>query len=421
VKRPWTQEEQEIIIRFYPTEGSLVQARLKGRGKSAIQKQAQHLGVSFVGPEEGEDNKEPTVKDQLIKARSAAEQPPNDYLISEIAKLQKELAQLRAQKTWSDHANPETTTGGKVTIWRADDHIADANHLLTCCAQMEEKTCALLALYEPDEIQIAHGGDMIAGHGIYKNQDLDSVTSNVLEQAQVAAMKMRAWLMHIRTVSEAPILWRQLQGNHEVGGGQGITEFLFDTLRAVCSDVPDVKFTYSGARMLLNLAHKGTYNALMLHGFGHSNQSPQSASFISATKDMLLTIANNMEIPKEQQPRRVVSGHTHWTDVDLERTIGISYDSAGGLQRNTRVKLGMNQRRPGWVVYVSPKGSSEILKPVQIVPDDETLAMDIENAYLVTLNRKDAANYLEEYKKLRESRGDYEDGSVGGLVRDGRW
>jgi hypothetical protein len=124
----------------------------------------------------------------------------------------------------------------------------------------------------------------------------------------------------------------------------------------------------------------------------------------------------------EQQYRRVLSGHTHWVNVSTERVIGLPFDTTGGLQRNTRIRLGDNQRPIGWIVYASPRGlDSDILQPIVLSPGQETYQREIADPHLGQANVEDSTACLREYRKLREDRGEFAESSSFGKLNEGRW
>lgn len=335
--------------------------------------------------------------------------------------LEQENARLRAQLTWAQHAESESRTGGLLTLRASDHHYGDANHLLSCGRCLHQKFLVLVEQYLPERIQIVAGDDWVAGRGIYREQDLDMVTCDVNEQIAVGAVKAYDFLKDIRKISAAPITWRVMRGNHDYANNVSMAENLFLTLKNLCSDIPDVRFIMHWDCVTTSLSDVGTYNALIRHGFGHSNSSPNSPSFINAVKDEIIVKQRKM-LPEEQY-KRVMSGHTHWLSVDLERIVGLPFDTTGGLQRNARIKLGSNQRPVGFIAYASPKGmDSDILKPIPITPDEDVYEREIEDPHLPASNREDAAQCIRRYADILTERGDFGDAASFGVPNTGgRW
>ena len=350
--------------------------------------------------------------------------PPIDTRVADrgrIHELEQENARLRQQLTWAQHAESTSRTGGVLTLRASDHHYGDANHLLSCGRCLHEKFLVLVEQYLPDRIQIIAGDDWVAGRGIYREQDLDMVTCDVNEQLQVGAVKAFDFLTKLRTITKAPVRWYVMRGNHDYANNVSMSETLFLTLKNLCAPLENVDFKLSWDCVTANLADVGTYNVLVRHGFGHSNTSPNSPSFINAVKDEIIVKQRQM-LPNEQY-RRVLSGHTHWLSVDLERIVGLPFDTTGGLQRNARIKLGSNQRPVGFLAYVSPKGmDSDILQPIPITPDKEVYLREIEDPHLPASNREDAAQCIRRYSDILTERGDFNDRASFGVPNTGgRW
>lgn len=359
--------------------------------------------------------------ESIQRVRTAADNPPIETNDKEtIRRLEAELARLREQKKWETHSDLPDSSGGLLTLRRSDDHHCDENHLLSCAASLEEKFVVLVERYQPDRIQVICGDDWIAGAGIFRGQDLQSAVSDPEQQIHVGAVKFRRFVEKVRSVSSAPIEARWLKGNHESAPGKTeLGPYLFLQSRMLCEDIAGIGFTLYHNRALLNLAEQGTYNVLAYHGFGHSNSSPNSPKFVDSAKTDI--IISQRSLPPEQHVRRVLSGHTHWASVGLERIVDLPFDTTGGLQRNNRVQLGMNSRPVGWIAYVSPRGAvGDIQQPIALQPDAETYQRELSDPHLGATNRADCAACLTEYDRIMESRKLVVSSDPIG-VTDGRW
>lgn len=353
-------------------------------------------------------------------SEAAMHAPVDTAPLERIRTLEARVAELQAQLVWAQRADSSVRTGGKFTLRASDHHYGDANHLLSCGAQLEAKTCILLEQYKPSTIQIIAGDDWIAGRGVYKEQDLDMVASDIQAQIEYGAMKAYLFLKRLREVSSAPILWRMLRGNHDAVYGTSMTESLFFAMKNIASDIPDVRFEMNWDVITANLAAVGTYNALVRHGFGYSKISPTSPAFIDAVRDEILVKQRKMQ--PEEHYRRVISGHTHFLSVGIERQIGLFWDTTGGLQRNTRIRLGANQRPVGWIVYIGPPDlENNILAPIALSPDNETYEREIADPHLHLQNHHDVATCIRQYLEILRDRGDYGPADDYGVAVKGRW
>lgn len=337
-----------------------------------------------------------------------------------IMRLESELARLKTQLTWAQHAESSNRTGGLLTLRASDHHYGDAQHLLSCGHALEEKFLEVVKQYEPERIQLIAGDDWIAGRGIYREQDLDMATSDVNEQIALGSVKAYELLTRIRQITDVPVTWRVLRGNHDFANKISMTESLFLSMKVLCADIPNVDFVMHWDCLTANLADEGTYNVLVRHGFGYSKISPAGPAFIDAVKDEILSKQRFM-LP-HQHYRRVISGHGHWAAIGIEHIVGLPFDTAGGLQRNVRIRLGANQRPVGWVVYASPKGMQDgILNPLMLVPDEQIYIREVSDPHLAATNRTDAGNCIRKYHEIMESRGVFGEGSSFGAVNSGRW
>lgn len=420
--RPWTEGEDDLIQRR--REGAVswhdIGVEL-GRTAGSCRSRLYCLRKKVKASPRREEEKTP--QDVKAQVSDAAMHPPVDTSAADrerIRNLESDIALLRQQLSWAQNAESKERTGGLLTVRRSDDHLVDKNHLLSCAKSLTTKLGVVIQQYQPDRIQILAGDDWIAGKGVYKNQDLDIAVSDLDAQLCVGAMKAKSFLESIRSVSDAPIVWRMMRGNHSFVHGESVMEAMFDRMKVLCSDMPNVEFVYHWDSVTANLAAEGTYNVLVRHGFGYSKQSPNGSAFMDAIKDEIIVKHRHMK--PEEQYRRVLSGHSHWASVGMERIVGLFFDTTGGLQRNTRIRIGDNQRPVGWIVYVSPRGmDSEILEPIKLTPDTDTYEREIADPHLAQANCDDANECLREYYKFRQERGDFAESSSFGKLNEGRW
>ena len=50
---PWKRQEDDVIRRYYPSDGSDIEDLLPGRTRKAIRERARRLGVAYSGPPRG--------------------------------------------------------------------------------------------------------------------------------------------------------------------------------------------------------------------------------------------------------------------------------------------------------------------------------------------------------------------------------
>jgi hypothetical protein len=366
--------------------------------------------------------KKPSMKQQALNQE--VRQPVDAArLQAEIRKLEEENARLVQQITWAQEADSPNRTGGVLTIRRSDDHHGDKNHLLSCGESLLAKALVLVGQYKPDRVQLIGWDDWVAGSGIYKEQDLDCVTSDPEEQVNMGVMKTRRYLIAIRNALNddcIPIHGYWLRGNHDFSKGVSISQYMHTKSLIACADIPACQLQFCHDNATVNLASEGTYNVLVRHGFGYSQNSPNSPAFEKAIFGEILFKQNKME-PHEHY-RRVLSGHTHWLSIGLERNYGLWFDTTGGLQRNTRIRIGDNQRPVGWIVYVSPAGlKGNICHPIPLRPEDSVYRREIADPHLAAANMRDVSECLQEYRELFTERGLLGPADNFGKLNEGRY
>jgi hypothetical protein len=100
---------------------------------------------------------------------------------------------------------------------------------------------------------------------------------------------------------------------------------------------------------------------------------------------------------------------------------GLYFDTTGGLQRNTRIRIGDNQRPVGWIVYTSPRDmESDIELPIALRPEDDTYQREIADPHLAAANLADVGDCLREYSELMVGAGVYGEPASFGKLNEGR-
>lgn len=347
--------------------------------------------------------------------RQAALNPP--VLVGnptvEMTLLQNEVADLREKLRWALHAAPEDYHGGKMTTSISDVHWGDRAHMVACLKNVLEKHRQVIRQYRPKQLVMVWNGDAIAGRGIYREQQMDSVFSSTVEQVQLGVAKLHD--IHQELVEEFPEMEVRhvvTNGNHDRTMGEPTAPLFVSTCRALSLPV-----VLAGNEHIENCASDGIYHIYFEHGFGHSQVSPSSPAFISAMKDRYILLSESYY--GDRRIRRFNHGHTHWFQLGMERVIGVFWDTTGGFQRNERVCLGKNVRPVGICAYVSPAGYGGVLDPIGIQPDPDILRRELMDPFLMQANMRDAASALERYSELAEEAG-LEVSTVKGVTPGGR-
>lgn len=309
--------------------------------------------------------------------------------------LRRQIQKLEEQLVWATHAAPSLRQGGTVTIVSSDDHFTDRGHMLRSYKQLVEKTIILLKQYNPKKIISLKNGDMVAGRGIYKEQNMDSILQFADEQIRVAAVKGYEYDQLIKqNFPEAEHTVLVTKGNHDRAMGEPLAPVLVEKLRLL-----GVNAKFCGDSVIVNLADNGYYYLYAEHGYGYSQHSPSAPKWLDDMKDKLLRLTSKGYYG-DRRIRRITHGHTHWFQLGMERILDHYFDTTGGCQRNERILLGKNIRPSGWVVYISPEGFNSILDPIGVQPDKSVQDEDVNDPYLFKANMEDCADYLIKYNEL---------------------
>lgn len=282
---------------------------------------------------------------------------------------------------------------GDFTLALADLHLCDVDCLwesfystiLNACDRVNE---LLTIKPKAKTITILNGGDWISGIGIFPSQIIRNVTQTPHWQALVGAwaLKLIYKLIEERTGLKACVY--SVKGNHDI-------------IRASRADLGywvwgesqrlGLNAHYSQYDLIVNLGTKKLpYNALMVHGSGASDYSPESPKMVRNITRRVLDL--NYQRPPSEQIRRIIHGHVHWLNLGGGFTqCGFEIDSLGGWQRNMRVDLGLTSRPTGMGLYYVDGGN---IRVEAIVPDPKTLHRETTDSKLEFRNTKQIADWL---------------------------
>lgn len=308
-----------------------------------------------------------------------------------IRQLEAELAELRQATEWLAHsADVGELKGGTLTLNCSDMHYHDRGHLVATHRSLEAKVLALIDRFQPRAFQALLNGDIVPGRGIYRNQMLESVLPDCEQQVAAGAWRWREFRDQIvaHLPAGAAESYTVIKGNHDSSEGEDTVMRFVLALRAMA-----VPARYVGTEWVLNLADVGTYNVLCEHGYGASSFSPTSNKQVLESFAKIIDYQNR-GYAGPKAIRRLLHGHSHWLCCGIERAGGVRYDATGGGHRNDRSNIGRNTRPVGWIVYLSPPGSSDILTPIEVVPEKDELRRDLDDPNLSEVNRAEAARCL---------------------------
>lgn len=316
-----------------------------------------------------------------------------------IARLEAELSDLRKTQEWLTHSSAQEHRGGTFTLNLSDLHIFDRGFMLNVMSNLEEKTIQAMERFKPQRFIGVLNGDIIPGTGIYRNQQLENVLPRADQQVAAGAYRFLEFDRLIANNFDGPREWIVIEGNHDRSHGEPIIMKFVMAIRQF-----DVPARFAGTECVVNVADGGFYNILFEHGYGNSAFGPTSNKMILETYRKVIGYYGRGYYG-EKRIHRVAAGHTHYLCVAMERAEGLEFDTTGGLHRNDRANIGKNTRPVGWIAYVSPPGSDEILSPIPLRPSSSVLRIDLDDPELENKNRSEAARCLTAFADEARKRG----------------
>jgi len=192
---------------------------------------------------------------------------------------------------------------------------------------------------DPDVIVIC--GDLVAGRGVYHDQELHSI----IVPYQVAAATAILGDLRNSFPGTRIIL---ISGNHDRGGdGSDLTELTYRYARS-----EGIPAEYSGTEAILSV---GKTNIFFHHGFGYSRFSPHAPAYLSHITLKYLTL-----LERGIRIHRFCHGHTHWLSHSMFFSNFI-VDSLGGFQAFMKATECLSPMSPPGGLLYEPEGVSVVL------------------------------------------------------------
>ena len=318
-----------------------------------------------------------------------------------IRKLRLELEEAKDRDQWFTNSAENEHRGGLFTLATSDFHYFDRGHLIETTKNLEDKSVKLINLFEPKKLVIVINGDIVTGRGIYRNQENDNILSR--SDQQIAGAIFRAYEWDRKISDQCNGIYREfivLCGNHDTNHGEPLVQYFVWGCRQV-----GMNMRYVGPEWIHNAASEGFHHILFEHGYGGSTFSPTGNKMVFETLRKLLGYCNR-GYWGEKFIRRCCGSHTHWANIGLERAENVYFDTTGGLHRNDRTNIGANTRPTGWIAYISPPCSNDIIEPPPLIhPTRSILRLDMDDPSLEDKNRAEATRCLQGFNDLSKRLG----------------
>jgi len=282
---------------------------------------------------------------------------------------------------------------GDFTLALADLHLCDVDCLwesfystiLNACDRINE---LLKIKPKAKKITVLNGGDWISGIGIFPSQVIRNVIQTPHWQALVGAWVLKLVYNLIEEQTGLKVCVYSVKGNHDIirGSRADLGYWVWGESQRL-----GLNAHYSQYDLIVNLGTKKLpYNALMIHGSGASDYSPESPKMVRNITRRVLDL--NYQRPPGEQIRRIIHGHVHWFNLGGGFTqCGFEIDSLGGWQRNMRVDLGLTSRPTGMGLYYVDGGN---IRVEAVLPNPETLHKETADPRLEFRNTKQIADWL---------------------------
>jgi len=279
------------------------------------------------------------------------------------------------------------TGEARVTLVISDLHLGDTDHLpLTYWSTIHNVKLVLKVLtstFNIPHINIILNGDIVCGRGVFRLQEVRTITSRGHWQTALAEMVIKDTIDQISKTLEVNDVFI-IKGTHEK-----LAENYAMYIKRAMDNVK-----YGGHHMIYNIGEDlGNFNILFTHGYGSNAYYPISYDLI---RDVWKIIGQYRlkGIPIE----RVCIGHYHWlsTDMNFESFI---LDSTGAFQRWEKT---ISQRPSGVLMYLFFDNEVGV---IPIKPDPDVYTDELEDSALEYKNMRYYAEkllkHLEEIEKVK--------------------
>lgn len=227
----------------------------------------------------------------------------------------------------------------KATLGLSDVHYGDRAQLHGTLQECMGRAIDLVVSYAPVETEVLVDGDMVAGRGIYRDQEMQNSLQFGAEQCWFAAHDILAWQERLRATR-----WLFIQGNHDYGKGENLAKQLVAILQLL-----NVPAQFCGRQFTGNFSlteQDGCWYEAE-HGFSASDFYANSYSEIRAMARKYIERSKRDGINLS----RVLLGHTHWPNIGQRVGDDFVLDTFGGWHRQERAKLPSDVRDTGVLLY----------------------------------------------------------------------
>lgn len=272
----------------------------------------------------------------------------------------------------------------KVTIAVSDQHYGDKAQLWGTLDETMDRAIAQVKDFKPDKVKVLLVGDIVAGKGIFRFQEVQNIVQVGAWQAAWAAWEISKWDEELQADE-----WVVILGNHDNSSKENLAQQV-----AIFLKLLGVPSRYANREEVGSFTTEDDdgiwYHAE--HGSGYSSYYANSYAEIRACWKKFVEVAHVDKITIS----RFLRAHTHWLNVG--QTIGIetAIDTTGGWHRQERLSLPSAVRQTGILLYLADGHDLEI---VPVTADRELLVDECRSPALMFNNMERAGFALGQMAK----------------------
>jgi len=268
----------------------------------------------------------------------------------------------------------------KATLVVSDQHFGDAGQFYRPLTECMNRAITEINAFEPDEIQIVANGDVVAGRGIFRLQEMQNIVQLGPEQVYWAGWEIKQWNKKFDKEAE----WHIILGNHDNSKRENLARqlVLFLRLLGINSKYEDREY----------IGYFGDKEAAfhVSHGFGYSSYYANSYAEIRSCWKKFIEIAqvNGVNIT------RFIRAHVHKLNIGQEIGLDCQIDTSGGWHKQERLSLEFSVRTTGVLLYLYNTDAQPSLTIKAIEANRDLLLAENKNIALHYRNMEAAGRAL---------------------------
>ena len=268
----------------------------------------------------------------------------------------------------------------KATLVLSDAHFGDAGQFYRPLMECMGRAITIINTFKPDETQIVANGDVVAGRGIFRLQEMQNIVQLGPEQVYWAGWEIKQWN---RKFDKEP-KWHIILGNHDNSKRENLARQLVLFLRLLGVDSKYEDREYIG--------YFGDKEAAfhVSHGFGYSSYYANSYSEIRAAWKKFIEVSRINDIRID----RFIRAHVHKLNIGQEIGLDCQIDTSGGWHKQERLSLEFSVQTTGLLLYLYDTNAQPPLTVKAVEANRDVLISENHNIALHYRNMEAAGRAL---------------------------